>query len=213
MRTEDLIQSLSAQTRAVPRNAVEQRLAIGLIAGGALTLALVLSTLGLRADLPGAMTNARFLMKAAYTIALGVVAILAVRHVARPDATGTGGGWMIALPVLLLAGLSAIELAGTPSDYWMPMWLGSSWRQCSMRVGVLSLPVFAGLLWSFRQLAPTNLRVAGAAAGLAAGAVGATLYGLHCPEVSATFVLTWYTLGIAIPTAIGAIFGPRLLRW
>lgn len=213
MRTEDLIQSLSAQTRAVPRSAVEQRLVIGLFAGGAMTLALVVSTLGLRPDLPGAMMNARFLMKAAYTIALGVVAILAVRHIARPDAAGSGGMWRIAVPLGLLAALAAAELAQTPSEHWMPMWLGSSWRQCSMRVGVLSLPIFAGLLWSFRQLAPANLRAAGAAAGLAAGAFGGALYGLHCPEVSASFVMTWYTLGIAIPTAIGALFGPQLLRW
>lgn len=213
MRTEELIQSLSAQTRPVPQSAVEQRLVIGLVAGGAVTLALVVATMGLRPDLPGAMMNARFLMKAAYTVALGIVAILAVHHVARPDAAGSGGLWRIAVPLALLAALEGVELAATPSEHWMPMWLGSSWRQCSMRVGVLSLPIFAGLLWSFRQLAPTNLRAAGAAAGLAAGAFGAALYGLHCPEVSASFVVTWYTLGIAIPTAIGALFGPQLLRW
>lgn len=213
MRTEELIQSLAAQTRPVSAHAVEQRLSLGLVAGGAVTLALVITTMGLRPDLPGAMMNARFLMKAAYTIVLGVVAILAVAHVARPEAARVRGAWLIAVPVALLGVLAAIELATTPSEYWLPMWLGSSWRQCSMRVGVLSLPIFIGLLWSFRRLAPTNLRAAGAVAGLAAGAFGATLYGLHCPEVSASFVVTWYSLGIAIPTAIGAIFGPQLLRW
>lgn len=213
MHTDQLIASLAAQTAPVSRRAIEQRLAIGMIAGGAATLALVVATLGLRPDLPGAMIGMRFVMKAGYTIALVLAAILAVRHVARPDAAGAKGAWLIALPVLLLAGLSAIELASTPTELWMPMWLGSSWRQCSMRVGVLSLPIFIGLLWSFRQLAPANLRAAGAAAGLAAGAFAATLYGLHCPEVSATFVLTWYSLGIAIPTAIGALVGPHLLRW
>jgi len=32
-------------------------------------------------------------------------------------------------------------------------------------------------------------------AGFASGACAATLYCLHCPEVSALFILTWYTLG------------------
>ena len=213
MRTEELIQSLSAQTRPVSAHAVEQRLAIGLVAGGAVTLALVVATMGLRPDLPGAMMNARFLMKAAYTIALGVVGVLAVARVARPEVVRIPGVWLVAVPLALLAALAVGELAKTPSEHWLPMWLGSSWRQCSMRVAVLSLPIFVGLLWAFRQLAPTNLRAAGAAAGLAAGAFGAALYGLHCPEVSASFVLTWYTLGIAIPTAIGALIGPQLLRW
>ena len=213
MRTEDLIQSLAAQTRPVPARALEQRLAIGLVAGGAVTLALTVATLGLRPDLPGAMMNARFLMKASYTLALAIIAILAVARVARPDAHGIARPWLIAVPLAALAAIAVGELAQTPGDYWMPMWLGSSWRQCSLRVAMLSLPIFAGLLWSFRQLAPTDLRAAGATAGLASGAFGATLYCLHCPEVSATFVLTWYTLGIAIPTTIGALFGPRLLRW
>jgi hypothetical protein len=77
----------------------------------------------------------------------------------------------------------------------------------------LAIPIFIGLLWAYRRLAPTRLRAAGAAAGLAAGASAATLYCLHCPETSALFVLTWYSLGIAMMTAIGALLGPRLLRW
>jgi hypothetical protein len=93
------------------------------------------------------------------------------------------------------------------------MWLGQSWRVCSSLVFLLSIPIFGGLLWSFRRLAPSRLRAAGATAGLAAGAWGATLYCLHCPEVSAIFVLTWYTLGIGLAALLGAIVGPRLLRW
>jgi len=77
----------------------------------------------------------------------------------------------------------------------------------------LSMPIFIGLLWSFRRLAPTRLRAAGAAAGLAAGAWAATLYCLHCPEVSAIFVLTWYSLGIGLAAALGALIGPYFLRW
>ncbi|PTS89589.1 DUF1109 domain-containing protein, partial [Sphingomonas sp. HMWF008] len=58
-----------------------------------------------------------------------------------------------------------------------------------------------------------RLRLAGAMAGLAAGGIAATLYGFHCPETAAPFVLTWYSLGIAAAMAIGAAIGPRALRW
>ena len=47
-------------------------------------------------------------------------------------------------------------------------------------------------------------RAAGAAAGLAAGAFAATVYCLHCPEVSAIFVLTWYSLGILLLEQLAA---------
>jgi hypothetical protein len=93
------------------------------------------------------------------------------------------------------------------------MWLGASWKVCSTNVFLLSVPIFGGLLWSFRRLAPTQLRLAGATAGLTAGAWGATLYCLHCPESSAIFVLTWYTLGMVLAAGAGAMLGPRLLRW
>ena len=99
-----------------------------------------------------------------------------------------------------------------PGD-WLKMWLGRSWKLCPWLVLMLAGPIFIGLLWSFRKLAPTRLRAAGAAAGFAAGAWAATLYCLHCPEVSAIFVLTWYTLGIALATGAGALIGPRFLRW
>ena len=78
---------------------------------------------------------------------------------------------------------------------------------------VLAAPVFLGVAWALRRLAPTRLAMAGAAAGLLAGAVGATVYGLYCEETAAAFVVTWYTLGIAVCATAGALLGPRLLRW
>ena len=50
-------------------------------------------------------------------------------------------------------------------------------------------------------------RSAGAAAGLSAGAFAATVYCLHCPEVSAIFVLTWYSFGILLAAGIGSLLG------
>jgi len=45
------------------------------------------------------------------------------------------------------------------------------------------------------------------------GAVGALVYSVHCPEQAAPFIGFWYLLGMLIPTAVGALLGPRLLRW
>ncbi len=213
MRTEDLIQSLSADTRAIPRHAAERRLAIGLGVGGLAALAVMVPWMGFRADLPGAMMKFSFAMKWAYTISLALLALLVTRQIARPDASGLRHAWLIAIPFAVLATAAIVELSSTPVGGWMPMWLGGSWRECSARVALLSVPVFMGMLWAFRALAPTRLTSVGAAAGLASGACAATIYGLHCPEVSATFVLTWYSLGMVLAAALGALVGPRLLRW
>jgi hypothetical protein len=213
MRTDELIATLSRDVRAVPRRALGRRIALGMIAGGAVTVLLIAATIGVRPDLGAAMRGFPFWMKAIYTASLGGGAVAVTVRLARPESGRPRWLWALAVPVLLLAGIGIAELAHTPSADWLRMWLGESWQSCPWLVLLLSLPIFAGLLWSFRRLAPTRLRLAGAAAGLAAGAWSAMLYCLHCPEVSALFVLTWYSLGIVLAAGVGALLGPYLLRW
>jgi len=213
MNTDDLIVSLSHDVAPVRRDAVGRRILLGLGGGGLVSAGLVVAWIGVRPDLGTAMQGFAFWMKSAYTISLSFAALAMTIRLARPDAQRLPGLWLVAIPVVLLACVGAMELIGTPSGDWLGMWLGHSWMECPWRVVALAMPIFVGLLWSFRRLAPTRLRAAGASAGLSAGAFAATVYCLHCPEVSAIFVLTWYSLGILLATAIGALLGPRLLRW
>lgn len=213
MNTDELIDALAKDVTPVPRRAVGRRLLLGILAGGAVTLLLVALLLGFRDDLGLAMHGFAFWMKWTYTISLGIAAVVMVRRLARPEPVRLRGFWLLAVPFALLAIVSAAEMAHVPPGDWLAMWLGKTWKKCPWLVLMLSAPIFIGLLWSFRRLAPTRLRAAGAAAGLAAGCWAATLYCLHCPEVSALFVLTWYTLGIGLAAAVGAVLGPRLLRW
>lgn len=213
MKTDDLIASLSDEVRPVGRHAVGLRLALGVIGGAVVSILLISATLGFRPDLWLAMQGQAFWMKWGYTLSLSAGAIYATARLARPDPGSLRRLWVIALPVLALAALGLGELLTTPRSEWLAMWLGHTWTKCPWLVLALAMPIFVGLLWSFRQMAPTRLRAAGAAAGLAAGAFAATVYCLHCPEVSAIFVLTWYSLGILLAASLGAVVGPRLLRW
>lgn len=213
MRTDDLIASLAADLSPTPRHAVERRVALGIGAGAAVTLALVLTTLGFRPDLAQALHGFTFWMKWAYTIAFGAIAMAATLHLTRPEARRVHWLWLLVVPIGLLACIAAFDLMHTPAADWQTMWLGDSWRVCAMRVVLFSVPIFAGLIWSFRRFAPTRLRLTGAVAGLASGGCAATLYALACPETAALFVLTWYSLGIGLATIGGALAGPRLLRW
>lgn len=213
MNTDDLIARLALDTRPVRRTAVTSRILAGMAIGGVVSMVLVVYWLGLRPDLGEALGHGAFWMKWAYTISLCVAALAMTAQLARPDSRHIRGVWLVAMPVILLAGIGLVELARTPTADWLTMWLGRSWTSCPWRVLSLSVPIFCGLLWSFRRLAPTRLRAAGATAGLAAGACAATVYCLHCPEVSAIFVLTWYSLGILLAALLGFLLGPRLMRW
>lgn len=213
MNTEQLIASLSADVPRVSRHALARRIGFGIAGGGLVAMIAVLVVLGVRPDLEVAMQGFSFWMKWTYTISLGLGAIYAIGRLARPVPASLRGLWLLAVPVLVLAGIGIGELASNPPSEWLAMWLSRSWKVCPWLVLALSVPIFVGLLWSFRKLAPTRLRAAGAVAGLAAGAWAATIYCLHCPEVSAMFVLTWYSLGILLAAGSGALLGPRLMRW
>jgi hypothetical protein len=213
MITEDLIQMLAIDVRAVPRYVVGRRIALGILAGAAVSLLLVGGVLGVRPDLDVAIRDFPFWVKWAYTVSLGIGAVLTTASLARPESTRPRWVGLLAVPVLLLLGIGIAEAARAPPQDWPALWLGRSWRACPSNILLLSVPIFVGLLWSFRQFAPTRPRAAGAAVGLAAGAWSAALYCLHCPEASAMFVLTWFSLGIGIAAASGAALGRTLLRW
>jgi len=213
MQTDDLIRALAGNLAPVPSGLAQRRITLGIAAGSAVTLAAIALVLGFRPDMGTAMQAFPFWMKWAYTISLGAGALVATIHLSRPETRRLSGLWLLAVPFVSLAVLALLELLRAPPGTWQGLWLGRSEGKCAMLVMMLSLPILGGLVWSFRQLAPGNLRLAGAMAGLASGAGAATLYGLHCPEASAMFVLVWYTLGITLASVIGMLAGPRLLRW
>jgi hypothetical protein len=91
--------------------------------------------------------------------------------------------------------------------------LGGTFKVCPFLIALVATPLLFAMLWIAKGLAPTRLRRSGAAAGFVAGALGALVYSLHCPELAPPFIGTWYLLGVLIPTGIGAVIGPQALRW
>ena len=210
--TDDLIERLSRDPRPARTGRVGFRLAVGLGIGAALAFAGVALGLGLRPDMARAMASRMFWMKLAYALALAVVGILCVERLARPAGRAGRAAWFAA-PVLAIVAIAGMQLSKTPHDAWRNLIMGGSAMVCPWLILLTALPVFAALIWALRGLAPTRPRLAGALAGLTAGAAGAGIYALHCSEVGAPFVAIWYSLGILVPCAVGALAGPRLLRW
>lgn len=212
MRTDDLIDALSVNLAPAPRTMVTQRLRLGLALGMAATFLVLLFTLHLRRDLGVAITGTAFWIKFGYTFALAGLGLWLVERQSRAGADAATPAWLLLAPVLLLGSVAALELSAPQADWWT-MTMGHTARVCSLLILALSLPIFVGVFWAMRALAPTRLTLAGACAGLLAGAASATLYGLHCPEVAAPFILVWYSLGILLASGLGAIVGRWALRW
>jgi hypothetical protein len=211
MKTDQLIHALAQGAGPVRTGPVARRLMPALLLGGGLTVALAL-TIGSWVG-ASVMGSAGWWLKWGYSAALAVLGCLAVAALGRPAVSARRPALALALVVLLMLGLGLSEMAAVAPEQRMTLWLGHSAADCPYRVFGLSLPALAGTLWALKGLAPTRPRLAGLAAGLVAGGVGASAYALTCTEVAMSFVATWYSLGIAAAGLLGAVLGPRVLRW
>ena len=212
MKTENLIDLLAAGGEPAP--GVARRAALWpLLAGILVSGAIMLATLGPRTDLLQAGLLPSFWIKLAFCLALAGAGWLAVKRLATPGAAVSSLPWLVGGSIFLLWLLAAVALLQADPAARTQLLLGRTWRYCPTLITLMSLPAFGAALHIMRGLAPTRLRLAGAAAGLAAGAMAAAVYCLHCPEASLVFVGCWYLLGMVIPAGIGALIGPRVLAW
>lgn len=210
MNTEDLIHVLVADGSR-PVVPVERSL---LRAFGA---ACILAELSLflrhpRVDIVPAFSTAPFLFKVALMLVLTASCVVAFVDAARP-VPAPGRRWIL-MPALLLLGAGVlVELLTVPSQAWSTRLIGHNAAHCLTFIPLISLAPLVCLLVALRSGAPRHPTLAGASAGLLAGAVGATVYALTCPDDSPLFIAAWYSVALAIVTTISAAIGKRLLRW
>jgi hypothetical protein len=212
MRTEDLIEAIARDATA-PRPWLAGRLAAALIAGGAISYALLTLDLGVRPDIASALLTWRFTLKVAVAALSLSAAYWAATRLARPETTMRDVAIALAAAPAVLALATAYELMTLPAAEWSARAIGSNARICLASVPLLSLAPLAAMLAALRAGAPRSATFAGAVAGLVAGGVGATLYAMHCIDDSPLFVALWYSLAVALVALAGAVLGGRLLRW
>jgi hypothetical protein len=213
MKTEDLISLLSTGVAPVDPRVSARRFARALVLGGAGSLILMALTYGVRADIGVMVRTPIFWAKMAFPASLAVLTVFLAAREARPGMVA-GRLWAAPLvPVLVVWGAAAAVLYATPPEARVPLVMGHTWRTCPFNILLLSVPSFIAVFWAIRGLAPTRLRLAGAAGGLLAGTLATVAYCFHCPEMSVAFWAVWYLFGMLLATALGAALGPRFLRW
>lgn len=212
MRTDDLIDRLSANLEPVKSGAVARLLLGAVLLGIAGSVLVMLTVIGPRHNLAAAMTHPGMWTKLAYTFAIAAFGLWLVERAGRPGAEMTRPVMALALPLLAIVLLAGLQMSAPGADL-SGLILGHSSRVCAALVTLTALPTLAATFWALRKLAPTRLTLAGAGAGLFAGAAGAFVYCFHCNEEAAPFIAIWYSLGIVAVTAIGALLGRTLLRW
>lgn len=214
MKTDDLVALLASQAQPVPRRAASRTLALAVLAGLPFSFALMLGGYGLRPGLAASLVHEPMaLVKLLAPAAVAVAGFVAVQRLGRPGVSPRKAWLGVVLPVVVLWVLGVATWIAAPEGDRSELVWGRTWRTCALSISLMALPVFIGALGALRSLAPTRPALAGAAAGALAAGTGAAVYALHCPELAAPFLAVWYVLGMAIPVVVGAVLGPRLLRW
>jgi hypothetical protein len=213
MKTDELINMLGTNLEPVKGGQLRNTLIIALGVGAVAAFCLTLAIFGLPGAPPIGKHPGLKVLALVFTLGLVGAGASSLIKSARP---GVSSGKLL-IPVgllffcILAAGLLALPLAHPTA--WGGMIFGPQWAACLVCIPLLAAAPFASLVWALRKGAPTNLMGTGALAGLVAGALGATVFAFHHSAGSVPFIAFWYGGPILLCAVVGAILGPRLLRW
>jgi hypothetical protein len=211
--TSELIEQLSRDLAPISSDEPMRRLLFGLGAGVLTSFIGVYSSLGLRKDLLLALASEEYWVKFAYPLVIGICGFVLVLRLGRPGAR-LGSSWLVIIAaVATVTMITVAQLIGATPATSKTLLLGNTALECPWLILLASLPILAGGIWGMEGLAPTRLTFSGLMVGVMAGGLGAWVYALHCPESAIPFVAVWYTAGVGMVAAMGAVVGKMLLRW
>jgi len=188
---------------------LETALLLAALASLGMAVALVFLSYGVQPDLRATVAGAPFHHKVASMLTLACGGIFVVAGAGRPGASRL---WI----ATLLPGL-ALLVFGAVADQSGSPFLGRSGISVPACLGViilLAMPALALIMSVLRATAViTRPALAGATAGVLAGALGAAAYALACRNDGGLFVAVWYSAAVTTVAVIGAAAGRRWFAW
>jgi hypothetical protein len=186
---------------------------MAIIGGLAISSALFSLTLGVRPDILSALSTWRFDLKLSANLVLVIAATWVALRLSSPTTKPLSAMRPLLVPALLLLAAAMYELVTVPASAWPSRAMGVNGVMCLASIIFLSVLPLTATIYALRQGAPTSPAVTGAAAGLLAGALGATVFAMHCTNDSPLFVAIWYALAIGLMSMFGLVVGRHALRW
>ena len=214
MRTDELINTLVADHAVQPRpKPVGHGLVMAIIGGLAISGALFALTLGVRPDIVSALGTWRFDLKLSANLVLLIAAAWVALRLSSPTTIPLSAMRALLVPALLLFAAVIYELVTVPASAWPSRAIGVNGLMCLVSIISLSVLPLTATIYALRQGAPASPAVMGAVGGLLAGALGATVFAIHCTNDSPLFVAIWYALAIGLTAIVGLLVGQYVLRW
>lgn len=213
MNTDELINFLGTNIEPVKSGQLRNTLLASLAVGAVAALCLMLVILGEPDEAFGGGHLGLKFLGLVFTLGLVIAGTSYLLRAARPGTPGRRPLVVLGLLFFALLSAGAITLVLSHPVVWGEMVFGPQWAACLICIPLFAIAPFASLIWALRKEAPTYPAWTGAVAGLVAGALGGAALTLHHSAGSIPFILLWYGGPIVVCTVVGAILGPRLLRW
>jgi len=210
MKTEDLISALAADT--IPQRSVGGQLARSVPLAIGVSLMVFALFWGTRPDLWAAL-GSYAVLKTLGPLALALAALPFVLALVHPGMRPARHGRALAVVIMLTAAVFVTVFARQGYAALISALSTDVLAVCLLSIPALALPLLIAVLWGLSSGAATRPKLAGAAAGLVAGGLAASVYSLYCDQDTVLFVLPGYSTGIAFVVLAGAICGPRVLKW
>jgi len=210
MKTEDLISVLAADT--LPQKSVAQQLGRSLTVAMGVSVASFVMFWGPRPDIWAALGSAaalKTLLPLVLVLLAGAFAVALSHPGARLDFRAASLGLLV---MMVIAGFFT-ALAREGGAELIAALATPSLVSCLVSIPILAMPALIAVFWALSSGAALRPRLTGAAGGLMAGGLAAAVYSIYCDRDAALFVLPAYSAAIAFITLIGALVGPRVLKW
>jgi hypothetical protein len=213
MKTDELIDVLATNLEPIKGEELRNTLMIALAIGVVAAFCLLLAMFGLPAAALGGEFSALKVLALAFTLGLVAAGASLLTKSARPGEPGRKLLILIGLLFLAIFIAALVTLLLADQAAWSGIVFGPQWAACLVCIPLFAVVPFASLSWALHRGAPTNLVRTGAIAGLVAGALGAAVFAFHHSGGSIPFIAFWYGGPILACALVGALLGPRLLRW
>lgn len=213
MKTDELIETLGVTVERVEGQWFRSAFIVALLVGAAVAVCAMESLLGMSASALRESHIGLIILTAAFVVSVVLAGSSYLLRAAYPGMSMRGPAALIVLLVIAFLCAGVAGLLSVQPAAWSSMVFGPRWTVCLTCIPLFAIGPFIALIWVLRKGAPTKLRSTGAVAGLVAGAVGAGACALHQPGDSLAFIGLWYAGPVLLCALLGALLGPRVLRW
>jgi hypothetical protein len=216
MNTDRLIDMLSSDPEPVVSGQLGKALLLAVFMGEAAAIALMLVTIGPRPDLQSIAHLEWLTVKLLFALSVVAAGLPLLIKSIRPGLEERTNWRLIFLPFMAALALALAVGVFSQPQVREAMLRGAtkvSSARCLLCILFFATIPMAVVTWAVRKGAPTRLRLSGAITGMVAGGIGAAAYAFNCTSDTIPFIAIWYGAAIAICAFIGALIGPRVLRW